>query len=548
MYMAAQNYDPDGGQFSTTRFAAADGTSFASPMVAGAAALVKQKHPTWTATQIKSALVNTANQGVTTDDSSNSIDVEWLGAGKLDANAAVTTPVVVSPVSLGFGLLASAPSGLSKQLTVTNLGSSSVILAVAVVPGAKSSTGNLASGINPTVDKTSLTLAAGASGTVNVTLSGSLPPAGSYTGAVTLQATGVSLTVPYMYLIGGGSTANYNLMFVGGGGFEAVVGQQPYDPLNPSRPASIGFKLTDGSGIPVSGAAVTWTARPRSSVTFSNSSTTTNSYGIALTDVTVAQAGSVSVVASAGGQTFTFSGYGWSQPTISSGGVVNDASFQSPVAPGSYVAIFGSNLSAFTDSTIYSILPLSLDGVTVSFDVPSANLSYPGRLVFISPGQVNIQVPWELQGQSSAQVKVTIYDFIFGNVVTVPLSDAAPGFFETSTGVAAALDQNYKVVTTSNPVTRGQTVQLYLNGLGPCNNQPNSGEPASGTALATTKATPVVMIGGQQAQVQFSGLAPGFPGLYQINAVVPSTINTGNVPITVSISGQTSKASGLPVK
>src|SRR5262249_16999595 len=105
-----------------------------------------------------------------------------------------------------------------------------------------------------------------------------------------------------------------------------------------------------------------------------------------------------------------------------------------------------------------------------------------------------------------------------------------------------------KVVTTSNPVTRGQTVQLYLNGLGPCNNQPNSGEPASGTALATTKATPVVMIGGQQAQVQFSGLAPGFPGLYQINATVASGINTGNVPITVSISGQTSKASGLPVK
>jgi uncharacterized protein (TIGR03437 family) len=549
MYMAAQSYDPDGGQFSTTRFAAADGTSFSSPMVAGAAALVKQKHPTWTAAQIKSALVNNASQGITTDDSGNLIDAEWIGAGKLDANAAVNASVVVSPVSVGFGVLASAPSGLTKPLTVTNPGSSSVTLAVAVVPGTASSTGNLASGINPTVDKASLTLAAGQSATVNVALSGSLPPAGAYTGAITLKATGVSLTVPYLYLVGGGSTANYNLTFVGSGGFEAIVGQQPYDPLNPSRPASIGFKLTDGAGIPISGSAVTWTARPRNSVTFSNSSSTTNSYGVALTDVTVAQAGSVSVVASAGGQTYTFNGFGWSQPGISSGGVVNDASFQSPVAPGSYVAIFGSNLSGFTGSTVYPILPLSLDGVTVSFDVPSANLSYPGRLVFVSPGQVNVQVPWELQGQSSAQVKVTINDFIFGNLVTVPLSDTAPAFFETSSGVAAALDQNSKVVSSSNPVARGKTVQLYLNGLGPCNNQPNSGEPASSNpnALATTKATPTVTIGGQQAQVLFSGLAPGFSGLYQINAVVPSGISTGNAPITVGIGGQTSKASGLPV-
>jgi uncharacterized protein (TIGR03437 family) len=549
MYMAAQNYDPDGGQYSTTRFAAADGTSFASPMVAGAAALVKQKHPTWTAAQIKSAIVNTANQGVTTDDSGNLVDVEWLGAGKLDANAAVTTPVVVSPVSLGFGLLASAPSGLSKPVTVTNLGTAAVTLAVAVAPGAASSTGNLTNGINPTVDKSSLTLAAGASGTVTVTLSGSLPPAGSYTGAITLKATGVSLTLPYLYLVGGGSTANYNLMFVGSGGFEAIVGQQPVDPVNPLRPASVGFKLTDGSGIPVSGAAVTWTARPRGSVTFSNSASTTNAYGIALTDITVAQAGNVAVVATAGGQTFTFSGFGWSQPTISSGGVVNGGSFQSPVAPGSYVTIFGANLSGFTDSNTHPILPLSLDGVTVSFDVPSASLSYPGRLVFVSPGQVNIQVPWELQGQSSAQVKVTIDDFIFGNLVTATLSDAAPAFFENN-GVADALDQGFNIITSSNPAVRGQAIQLYMNGLGPCNNQPNSGEPASGdpNKLATTKTTPIVMIGGQQAQVLFSGLAPGFPGLYQINVVVPSGISTGSVPVTVAVGSQTSKASTLPVK
>src|SRR5205807_1076071 len=128
------------------------------------------------------------------------IDAEWIGAGKLDAGAAVNNTVVVNPPSLGFGLLAAAPSAPGK-LTVTNLGTSPVTLAVAVAAGAPSSSGNLSAGFSLAVDQTSLTLAAGASGTVNVTLSGSLPKAGAFTGAVTLKATGVSLTVPFTYFV-----------------------------------------------------------------------------------------------------------------------------------------------------------------------------------------------------------------------------------------------------------------------------------------------------------------------------------------------------------
>jgi minor extracellular serine protease Vpr len=552
MYMAAQNLDPAGGQFSTTRYAPADGTSFSSPLIAGAAALVKQKHPTWTPAQIKSALVNTAKQDVTTDDSQNLVDAQWLGAGKLDAGAAVNDTVVVSPPSLGFGVVTASPS--PGKLTITNLGTSAVTLTVAAAAGAKSFTGNLSAGFNVAVDQTSLSLAAGAAGTVNLALTGSLPTPGSYTGAVTLKATGVSLTVPFTYYVGGGPTTDYNLMFVGAGGFEAIVGQQPFDPLaNPQMNLqhSIAVKLTDGAGIPVSGSSVTWTVRPRNSVTFTNTSATTNALGIASTDLTVNQTGQLTVTVSTGGQTMTFNGFGWSQPTISAGGVVNDANFAAPIAPGSYVAIFGSNLSQFTDSTAFTTLPLSLDNLTVSFDVPSAKLSLPGRLVFISPGQINVQVPWELQGQTSAQVKVTIDELIFGNVVTVPVSDATASFFETSKGIAAARDNaSGAVVTTTAPIKRGGIVQLYMNGLGPVTNQPNSGEPASGdpAKLATTKATPTVTIGGQAAQVFFSGLAPGFPGLYQVNITVPSGVATGSQPISLSIGGQTTTAATIPVK
>ena len=85
-----------------------------------------------------------------------------------------------------------------------------------------------------------------------------------------------------------------------------------------------------------------------------------------------------------------------------------------PVAPGSYISIFGSNLSDFTDSTGSANLPLAIDLVNVSFDVPSAGISVPGHLIYVSANQVNVQVPWELQGQTSAQVKVTI-DYTYGN-------------------------------------------------------------------------------------------------------------------------------------
>jgi uncharacterized protein (TIGR03437 family) len=341
----------------------------------------------------------------------------------------------------------------------------------------------------------------------------------------------------------------------GGSFFEGIVGQSPNDPLTPSRPASIGVVVTDPNGMPVSGVPVTWSARPRTAATFSNTAATTNAYGIALTDVTIGQAGSFTVTASAANQTWTFNGFGRPQPTISNGGVVDNNLGTAPIAPGSYISIYGSGLvdtgitdvasAAFSPSnSLGYALPLNLGGVTVSFDTPSG--SYAGHVSFVSGGQVNVQVPWELQGQSSAQVKVTIDAYSYGNVVTVPVADVVPSFFDHG-GIAAALDQGFAVISTSNPAKRGQVVQFYMNGLGPVQNQPASGEPASASPLATTKGTPTVSIGGQSAQVLFSGLAPGFPGLYQVNAVVPSGVTPGTVPVSVSISGQTTKQSTLPV-
>jgi uncharacterized protein (TIGR03437 family) len=79
-------------------------------------------------------------------------------------------------------------------------------------------------------------------------------------------------------------------------------------------------------------------------------------------------------------------------------------------------------------------------------------------------------------------------------------------------------------------------------------NPPASGDPALASPLSTTTTLPQVTIGGQQANVVFSGLTPGTAGLYQIDVTIPSGLTPGAQLITVSIGGQTSKTLTISVK
>jgi uncharacterized protein (TIGR03437 family) len=130
--------------------------------------------------------------------------------------------------------------------------------------------------------------------------------------------------------------------------------------------------------------------------------------------------------------------------------------------------------------------------------------------------------------------------------LTVPLANVAPSFFEYNGTTIAALNTSYQLITTANPAVRGQTVLLYANGLGAVANPPASGTPAGSNS--TTLATPTVSIGGQNAQVTFSGLAPTLPGLYQLNATVPTGMSAGVQNVTVSIGGVTSSVGTISVQ
>ena len=134
----------------------------------------------------------------------------------------------------------------------------------------------------------------------------------------------------------------------------------------------------------------------------------------------------------------------------------------------------------------------------------------------------------------------------------VPLNDYSPALFEFSDPasgrlLAAALDEQFRLVTTANPVARRRAVQLYANGLGPVTSTPSTGEPSPVQPLASSRVTPEVTVGGRPARVLFSGLAPGFVGLYQINVEIPEDAPVGVQPLVVTVEGVSSKTASLPI-
>lgn len=100
-------------------------------------------------------------------------------------------------------------------------------------------------------------------------------------------------------------------------------------------------------------------------------------------------------------------------------------------------------------------------------------------------------------------------------------------------------------VFVAHPAKAGETMLIYCTGLGSVTNPPQSGAPGSGQL---TVATPAVTIGGAKATVSFSGLAPGFVGLYQINAMVPSGLAAGNQPVAITMVSASSNSVLLPVQ
>ena len=203
------------------------------------------------------------------------------------------------------------------------------------------------------------------------------------------------------------------------------------------------------------------------------------------------------------------------------------------VAPGEFVSLFGSGLCSATEGAPTLPLPTHLANVQVSVNGVFAPISY------VSPSQINILVPYEVSG-GYATFQVSS-DTGLSNAVTLYKRDTAPGVFTSTAGgfapgegPAAALHANFSPVTQGNPAKVGETLLLYVTGLGAVKPAVADGVAAVANPLSVVVADIGVVVDGRAAVVTFQGLAPGFAGLYQLNFVVPGGVASGLVNLEVS--------------
>jgi uncharacterized protein (TIGR03437 family) len=214
-------------------------------------------------------------------------------------------------------------------------------------------------------------------------------------------------------------------------------------------------------------------------------------------------------------------------------GVANGASFTSDFAPGMVLSVFGTQLAPATQGASSLPLPLSMVGVSATVNGVSAPLYY------VSPGQLNIQIPYETTlGDATLAVNNGGQIAVFPFRVAV----AAPGIFAAGDGGLAP-----------NPTgSAGQTLLAFVTGDGDLTPTLATGAtPSSGVAVSRLPRPrlPVTLtVGGVNATIGFVGVPPGLSGVTQINFTVPGGLAPGDQPVVVTVGGIASKPAKLTIQ
>jgi uncharacterized protein (TIGR03437 family) len=216
---------------------------------------------------------------------------------------------------------------------------------------------------------------------------------------------------------------------------------------------------------------------------------------------------------------------------INPASVVNAASFgpfTASLSPGEYVTLFGANLAPSVAQNSSVPVPTQLNGVQVFVNGTAAPVSY------VSPSQVSFLIPAAASSIASIQL---VNNGTASNTVTSFVGSTSPGVFTDPSGgiyTAAATHLNGTLVSENAPAEPGETVQLFVAGLGTVDPPVPDGSagPVKNSSLTTNSIT--VFVDQQPAQVTYSGLAPTLAGVYQLNVVIPMGTDLGNVFIDVS--------------
>jgi uncharacterized protein (TIGR03437 family) len=244
---------------------------------------------------------------------------------------------------------------------------------------------------------------------------------------------------------------------------------------------------------------------------------------------------------------------GEAPPQVNAGGIVNSASYAvgAPVAPGTMVSIFGSN---FTDSTN----PLFASGFPWPTVLGGTSITIGGEpvpLLVVTAGQINAMLPYDLAIGTSQPVVVTRNGAVSAPQ-PVSLVSSQPGVFtqaQNGQGTAALLivhaDGSWVVAGNGNSAKAGDTLEIFCAGLGDVTPRAVAGDPTPPSPLSWVIDPVTVTVGGVKVGTSFSGLAPGFTGLYQVNATLPAGIAPSQqAPLVLSQGGRSGGSATVPVQ
>ena len=216
---------------------------------------------------------------------------------------------------------------------------------------------------------------------------------------------------------------------------------------------------------------------------------------------------------------------------INPAGVVNAGSlapFTASWAPGELVSIYGTNLAQTAASD--ASLPTTLSGVQVLVNGGSA------PIYSVSPAQINAVIPISLNVSTTPVANIQVVNQgVASNTVYNYLSQTQPGVFNSAGNLPAVQHADFSMVTSSSPAQIGETLLVYLTGLG----QVDSGGNATNAITAS--------IGGVPATIQFAGTSSAKGGSYQMNVTVPSGISPGTAYLSISGPDSLNSSTLLPI-
>lgn len=351
---------------------------------------------------------------------------------------------------------------------------------------------------------------------------------------------GYSAGVGYDQTTGLGSVDAYNLITGWNGGSTTTPAPPPSPSISMTLLSNVSTVASNDVAYITATVSSTNGTTPTGTVSFSISGTNlgtavlTGSAGSATATLVV---NAFQLPVGSGTVTATYNGTSTASVTISVTGtsgsgstatpavtsVSNGASFKQGFAPGAVLSVFGSALSPVIQGASSVPLPLSISGVEALVNGTVAPLYY------VSPGQLNVQIPYETTVGSTAVLSINNN----GQVTTqsFQVTAAAPGIFTNSSGA---------LVPTASAAA-GQEIALFITGAGAV--QPaisDAAAPASSTAVADLpkpEQAATVTIGGATADIDFIGIPIGLVGVTQINVTIPNGVPAGVQPVVVTVGG-----------